>query len=163
MPRIEPSLLIIPLLTPNRVCVGLHGHTKDDIIDALVDVLGGEAMVTDLEAVRRSVFAREQIMSTGVGKGLALPHAKTDGVSAMVAVLAITENDIDFEALDHQPVRIVFLLAGTKAAKAEHVRVLSRISRLINDDSFREHLLEARDAAHALEMIEAAERALIDS
>lgn len=163
MPRIAPSLLITPLLAQNRVCVGLHGETKDDIIHALVDLLGGHDGVRDLEAVRTAVFARERVMSTGVGKGLALPHAKTDGVADMVAALAIVENDIDFEALDHQPVRIVFLLAGTPSAKAQHVRILSRISRLINEDTFRARLLGASDAATALQLIEEGEVALFES
>lgn len=163
MPRVAPSLLITPLLQQDRVCVGLHGEMKDDIIHALVDLLEGHEGIRDLEAVRTAVFARERVMSTGVGKGLALPHAKTEGVEGMVAALAIVENDIDFEALDHQPVRIVFLLAGTPAAKAQHVRILSRISRLINEDAFRERLLAAPDADTALQLIEEGEMALIES
>jgi len=163
MPRVAPSLLITPLLQQDRVCVGLHGEMKDDIIHALVDLLEGHEGIRDLEAVRTAVFARERVMSTGVGKGLALPHAKTEGVEGMVAALAIVENDIDFESLDHQPVRIVFLLAGTPAAKAQHVRILSRISRLINEDAFRTRLLAAPDANTALQLIEEGEMALIES
>ena len=136
-------LEIHQLLTPDTVRVGLGGETKDEAINQLVDLLAGHPAVKDLEAVRAAVFERESVMSTGVGKGLGLPHAKTQAVHENVAAFAVTEEPVPFGAIDGRPVRLLFLLVGTETAKSQHIKILSRISRLMNRDSFRERLLHA--------------------
>ncbi len=150
------------LLNRDTVRVGLPGETKNEVLNNLIDLLEGQPGVRDLEKVRQAVFARENVMSTGVGKGLALPHAKTDAVDRTVAALAITEKPVDFDAIDGKPVRILFLLVGTEDAKTQHIKILSRISRLMNRDDFREQLLEARDADEVLALIEKGELSLLD-
>ena len=148
------------LLTTDTVRVGLPGQTKDAVINALLDVAVTHPAVKDPEAMRQAVFEREQMMSTGVGKGLGLPHAKTQAVSETVAAFAITAEPVDFGAIDDQKVRLVFLLVGTEAAKSEHIKILSRISRLLNRDAFRERLLQARDAREVLALLEEGEMEL---
>jgi len=144
-------------LTADTVRVGLPGRTKDDVINALLDVVATHPAVIDPEAMRRAVFEREQMMSTGVGKSLGLPHAKTAAVTETIAAFAITADPVDFGAIDDQKVRLVFLLVGTEAAKSEHIKILSRISRLLNRDAFRERLLQARDAEEVLALLEEGE------
>ncbi len=145
------------LLTADTVRVGLPGRTKDDVINALLDVVATHPAVIDPEAMRRAVFEREQMMSTGVGKSLGLPHAKTAAVTETIAAFAITADPVDFGAIDDEKVRLVFLLVGTEAAKSEHIKILSRISRLLNRDAFRERLLQARDAEEVLALLEEGE------
>ncbi|GIV59834.1 PTS sugar transporter subunit IIA [Rhodocaloribacter litoris] len=150
------------LLRRDVVRVGLPGQTKEEVVNRLVDLLQGQPGVRDLEAVRKAVWERERVMSTGVGKGLALPHAKTDAVEKTVAALAVTAEPIAFDAIDDQPVRILFLLVGTEEAKAQHIKILSRISRLMNRDALRERLLRAADAEEVLAIIEEGEAALLE-
>ena len=150
------------LLSPDTVCVGLAGQAKEVVLNGLMDLLADHPSVHDLEGVRAAVFAREQVMSTGVGKGLALPHAKTPSVVGTAAALAITEEPVVFGAIDDQPVRIVFLLLGPKDAKLQHIKILSRISRLMNRDAFRERLLQAPDVARVLAIIEEGENELLE-
>ncbi len=144
-------------LTADTVRVDLPGRTKDDVINALLDVVATHPAVIDPEGMRRAVFEREKMMSTGVGKGLGLPHAKTAAVTETVAAFAITADPVEFGAIDDQKVRLVFLLVGTEAAKSEHIKILSRISRLLNRDAFRERLLQARDADEVLALLEEGE------
>jgi fructose-specific phosphotransferase system IIA component len=142
------------LLSRRTVRVGLAGETRDDVIREIVQLLDGLPEVRDLEEVEAAVRRREDVMSTGVGKTLALPHAKTSAVSGTVAAFAVTRQPVDWEAIDNDPVRLVFLLVGTESAKSQHIKILSRISRLMNRDDFRARLLEARDAEQIIAAFE---------
>lgn len=148
-------------LTPDTVRVGLAGTTKAEVLENLVGLLEGQPQVDDLEEVRRAVMARESVMSTGVGKHLALPHAKTSAVTDTVAAFAVTENLIDFGAIDNEPVKLLFLLVGTEDAKSLHIKLLSRVSRLMNRDAFRDRLLHATSPDDVLKLFEEAEIELI--
>lgn len=148
------------LLTIDTIRVRLPGQTKDSVINALLDIIATHPAVRDPEAMRQAVFEREQMMSTGVGKGLGLPHAKTQAVTETVAAFAITADPVDFGAIDDQKVRLLFLLVGTESAKSEHIKILSRISRLLNRDAFRKRLLQAKDAREVLALLEEGEMEL---
>jgi PTS system fructose-specific IIA component len=158
MPRTATA--IHQLLAPERVRVGLPGDGKEDVVNALLDLLEGHPAIADLKEVRKAVWAREEDLSTGVGKGLGLPHAKTSAATGTAAAFAITETPVDFAAIDAEPVRLVFLLVGTEAAKSEHIRILSRISRLVSRRRLREELMQAETPEDVLAAFAEAERAL---
>jgi len=151
------------LLSHDRVFVGLVAETKDAVINQLVGLLEGHPAIKDLEAIREAVLRREKVMSTGVGKGLGLPHAKTSAVDETLAALAILKDPVSFGAIDNQPVKMVFLLIGTEESKSQHIKILSRISRLMNRDEFRKQLLLAPDVQAVMELIEKSEAALLDA
>jgi len=153
-------LSISDLLEPATVRVGLPGGDKDAVLDALVDLLDGHPAVDDLEQVRADVHARERQMSTGVGKGLGLPHARSGAVRETVAAFAVMRQGVAFDAIDAQPVRLVFLLVGPEGERSRHIRLLSRISRLMNQDDFRASLLAAETPEAALDLFREAEEAL---
>jgi PTS system fructose-specific IIC component len=142
---------ISDILTEQTIITGLEGRTKDDIINTLVDLVGRSPKVTDKEKVRTAIFDREKIMSTGVGNGFAIPHGKTDAVSDVVAAFGITAQPIDYQSLDEKPVRLVFLLVGKDSMVGPHIKLLSRISRLMNKEEFREKLLLAPTSRDVLE------------
>lgn len=137
---------VTSILSEKMIIPELKGVTKLDVINELIDLLKGDARVNDLEELRRAVFEREKIMSTGVGKGFAIPHAKTNAVEDMIAVFGKTSSNIDYEALDEQPVHLVFLLVGKENYVAPHIKLLSRISRMMNKEDFRDDLLKANTA-----------------
>jgi fructose-specific phosphotransferase system IIA component len=132
---------ISDILTEDLVVAGLKGSSKNDIIDAMVDLVALSPKVVDKEKVRSAILERERIMSTGVGNGFAIPHGKTDAVSEIVAAFAVTEEEIDYDSLDEKPVRLVFLLVGKDNLVGPHIKLLSRISRLMNKEEFRKRLL----------------------
>ena len=154
------SLSISDLLSPETVRVGMPGTEKDEVINAVVDLLDGHPAVEDLDAVRHDVFEREAQMSTGVGLGLALPHARTTAVTETVAALAITKEPVPFEAHDGEPVRLLFLLVGPEQARGRHIRLLGRVSRLMNHDPFRRQLLAATTTDEALALFRDADAEL---
>ena len=100
------------------------------------------------------------ITSTGVGSGLALPHAHTDAVAAPVAALAVLASGVDFESLDGEPVRLAVLMAGPVAGRTGHVRLLSRVSRVLGQADVRRRLLATPTAHAALSILADAEAAL---
>jgi fructose PTS system EIIBC or EIIC component len=143
---------IVDLLNENVVRTNLAGTTKEEVINAIIDVAASQDRVLDKEKVREAIFEREKIMSTGVGSGFAIPHAKSDAVSDIVAAFAVTAQPIDYQSLDDQPVRIVFLLVGRENMVGPHIKLLSRISRLMNNEDFRKRLLDASTPADILEI-----------
>lgn len=142
---------ISEILEEKLVKVNLSGATKDDIINALIEVASQSPKVLDKEKVRAAIFEREKIMSTGVGNGFAIPHGKTESVSDVVAAFGITSQPIDYQSLDEKPVRLVFLLIGKDSMVGPHIKLLSRISRLMNKEEFRNKLIQSKSQHEVLE------------
>lgn len=145
------------LLNESNVAVGVEAPDKESLINSVIDLVEQNEAVLDAMEMRAAVFEREVTMSTGVGKGLALPHAKTPAVSGVIAALAVTKAPVDFESIDNEPVRIVFLLLGRQEAKSQHVRILSRISRMMNRAETRKAVLAAASPAELLAVVQDAE------
>ncbi|HVN49158.1 MAG TPA: PTS sugar transporter subunit IIA [Bacteroidota bacterium] len=145
---------ITDILNESVIRTNLPGATKEEVINALIELAATQKQVTDKERVRTAIFEREKIMSTGVGSGFAIPHGKTDAVSDIVAAFAVTAHAIDYQSLDDQPVRLVFLLVGRDNMVGPHIKLLSRISRLMNKEDFRKKLLEAETPKDVLEIFQ---------
>jgi fructose-specific phosphotransferase system IIA component len=150
-------VLLTELLSPERIRVPLQALDKETLLDELIAILNGNDQVEDLRAVSRAVRDREEVLSTGIGNGVAIPHGKSPGVSSLVLAAGVTAEPVDFEALDGQPVRLVFLLVGPEAAAGQHVKVLSRISRLLRRESFRNRLIDAASAEEFYDILAEAE------
>lgn len=141
------------LLRPQQVRIGLPGTSKSDVINALVDVLEGHDEIDSLDAVRSAIFERESMMSTGVGKGLGLPHAKTAAATETVAAFATTKQPVDFGAIDDEPIRLLLLVVGPEEHKSQHIKILGRISRLVSRDDLRQQLIDAADPETIIELL----------
>jgi fructose PTS system EIIBC or EIIC component len=150
------------LLTNNVVIAELSGKNKEEIINELVDLFKDDPRVTDLERVRQSVLEREKIMSTGVGKGFAIPHGKTNAVNEILAAFGKTSSPMDYQALDNQPVNLVFLLFGKENLVSTHIKLLSRISRMMNKDEFRKALAGAKSGEEIIGMFRKEEENYFD-
>ncbi len=141
------------VLTPEKIRLRVHVSTKAELLELLVDILVESNDIIDRQAACRAVFEREEKLSTGIGHGIALPHAKTDAVRVSTAALVTCAYPIDFDALDAKPVDIAILLLGPPNDVRTHLQLLGKISRLINTDSgreaFRSALLNAVDAETA--------------
>jgi fructose PTS system EIIBC or EIIC component len=134
---------ICDILRKDRIVPSLKGTTKMEVINELIDLFKDDERVSNIENMRMAVHDREKIMSTGVGKGFAIPHAKTASVTDIVASFGKLDHPIDFQALDGQNVNLVFLLVGKENLVGPHIKLLSRISRMMNKDEFRESLAKA--------------------
>ncbi|MDZ4700054.1 MAG: PTS sugar transporter subunit IIA [Rhodothermales bacterium] len=151
---------IAQLLTSKTVRVQLPGSTKAEVLKHLLELLEDDPRIGDFERVREAVLVREALMSTGVGKGLALPHARTSAVDEIVAAFATSAHPVPFDAIDGEPVQLYFLLVGPENARSEHIKTMSRVSRLMNEAAFREQLLAAKSAAAIIALFEESERNL---
>ena len=134
---------VYELLETKNILTEFKSENKNDVINELVDLLYGDERVIDLEEIRKCVFEREEKMSTGVGKGFAIPHGKTNSVNDILAAFGKSETPIEYNSLDGEPVHLVFLLVGKETLLAKHIKLLSRISRLMNNEEFRKKLIEA--------------------
>jgi PTS system fructose-specific IIC component len=153
---------VYELLDPKYILTEFKSENKDDVINQLIDLLKGDERVIDLEEVRKCVFDREKIMSTGVGKGFAIPHGKTNSVTDIVAVFGKSKKPIEYNSLDGEPVNLVFLMIGKDTLVSKHIKLLSRISRLMNSDEFREKLVKADSKESILKIFEEEEQSYSD-
>jgi fructose-specific phosphotransferase system IIA component len=142
---------ISDILEEKLIVANLAAKTKDEVINTMVELVSQSPKVLDKEKVRSAIFEREKIMSTGVGNGFAIPHGKTDAVADVVAAFGVTAQPIDYQSLDEKPVRLVFLLIGKDSMVGPHIKLLSRISRLMNKEDFRNKLMTSASSHEILE------------
>lgn len=141
------------LLSGDVIRIPLENTEKNAIIEEMVDILDKAGKLKDKKAVLKAVLEREQVMSTGMGDGIAIPHAKTDGVDELIAAFGVTKEPVDFKSIDNKPVRIIFLLVGPTDLTSPHLKVLSRISRLTHRKEFREKLAAAKNSNQVIDAI----------
>jgi len=153
---------ITEILTPKFIIPAFKADTKEGIINELVDLFKDDPRVISLDQVRDAVLQREKIMSTGVGKGFGLPHGKTEGVKEILAAFGISKTPVAYQSLDNNPVNLVFLLVGKENMVSSHIKLLSRISRMMNKDEFRENLLKASSSEEIYSLFKVEEESYID-
>ena len=153
---------ISEVLDEELIANNIPGNDKEEVLNYMIELISKSPKVRDKEKVRNAIFDREKIMSTGVGKGFAIPHGKTDGISDIVAAFGITENEINFESLDGEPVKLIFLLVGKESSVGPHLKLLSRISRLMNKDEFRLRLINAKTSKEIRNLFEAEEKSYFE-
>ena len=144
---------LIDVLKTDYIKLPLDSEQKEDVIRELITVLKGQDIFNDSKAIFHSVIEREKIMSTGVGREVAIPHCKIKDCQKFAIALGITHKGIDFNAIDGKPVKIIFLLVGPEDNPGMHIRLLSRISRLIAKEELREKLLLTSNPADAYALL----------
>ena len=154
---------ISDILNEKIISVDLECTDKDDAINKMIDLAAKSGLMLNVESVRECVFDREKLVSTGVGKGFAIPHGKTDDIKDIVAAFGILKNPIDFDSIDLEPVKFIFLIVGKESLLNAHIKLLSRISRLMNKDEFREKLEEAKSPEEVLKLFKEEEQMYFDN
>jgi PTS system nitrogen regulatory IIA component len=151
-------MLLSQLLAPERVIVPLAATDKSGVLRELAELLvqqaGGE-----LSDVLRAIEDREQVLSTGVGFGIAIPHGRSATMPDLAAVAGRSRAPIEYASLDGAPVNIFFMLVGPERCAGQHVKALSRIARLARGDALRRELLTAATGTEFYEALVRAESA----
>lgn len=145
------------LLTEDAISISLGQSDKESVIDTLIDLAASTGKLDDQAAVKTAVMEREKLMSTGLEKGVAVPHAKTGAVSGLVVALGISKEGIDFQSADGNPSHLFFLLLAPTTAAAPNIQALAQIARLTGNSSFCELLKKAESPEEALDIIKRAE------
>lgn len=131
------------LIKPEAVISNLHAQNKKALL-AEISAKAGELLKIDHARIHEAVLQREMLSSTGLGRGIAIPHARMKQVSTLFGLFARLEQPIDFDAMDEQPVDLVFLLLAPESAGADHLQALARVSRLMRDTVALERLRGSR-------------------
>lgn len=148
---------LINYLRPEYIAIGLDVESKEDLLDAMVELAGKNPLVKDKEKVSIAIHERERIMSTGVGKGFAIPHGKTDAVGDIVLAFAVTKEPVDYASMDNEPVRLVLLLLSRDSDVGSRLKLLSRASKVMNSDAARAALLAAKSPEEVMDIFTAEE------
>jgi fructose-specific phosphotransferase system IIA component len=140
-------------ITPAHIKVGLEGESKEEIVEELVELLVESCELCDADAIFEAVMNRERDGSTGLEKGVAIPHAKCDAVEGLSIVVGIKKEGIDFEAQDGKPSQLFFLMVAPKSESGPHVQAIAKIVKMIKIDRFREMLLKAQTPEKVIEVV----------
>ena len=132
--------------------------TKEETIREMVGLMAKGGNISDTDKYMEGVFAREEEGTTGIGEGIAIPHAKNDAVRAPGLAAMVIPNGVDYDSMDGEPVNLVFLIAAPNTEDNVHLEVLSRLSMLLMDGSFKENLLKAATAEEFLGCVDRAEK-----
>ena len=149
---------ITDLLKKDTVIIDLAATSKEEVINELTKKLYEAGRLNSLEGYREAIIAREKQSTTGIGEGIAIPHAKTDAVKVPSIAFAKSINGVDYGSLDRQPAHLIFMIAASAGANNEHLETLSRLSSLLMDSKFREELLAAQTAEEVISIIDKKEK-----
>ena len=141
------------ILNSKAIKIGLDSTNKADALKELVNVLVQVQDIGDPKAIVKALLEREELGSTGIGQGIAIPHGKTDKIGELVAIMGISHKGVDFDALDGEPVYIFFLLVTPKDTSGPHLKALAQISRLLRDTYFCELIRRCKTAEEVYQLI----------
>ena len=150
-------MLLSELLNQKSVSTSLKARTKREALVELVGLLESAHGLHSQGEILDRVMRREDMMSTGIGNGVAIPHGKAKAVDRMLAACAISEQGVDFDSSDGEPAHIFILLVSPEAVGATHVKVLANISRLLKEESVRKSLRDTGGPADLVAALRSAE------
>ncbi len=131
----------------------LEVDTRDEAIDELIDLLDAEHHLPDKESFRKAIFYRENLVSTGIGMGIAIPHAKIKKLTDFFIAIGIQQKKgLDWNALDKAPVRLIFMIGGPEDRQTEYLQILSLLTTAIRDVEMRKKLLNASSPKEVLKL-----------
>jgi len=123
----------------------LLSEQKDDAIRELVQLMENAEGMVDFERFLEDVFERERLGTTGIGDGIAIPHARTDAVDQLVIAIGRSARGVEFESLDGKKVNLLFLMGTPRGSVSHYLKILAQLTRLLKEGTFRDKLLEAQD------------------
>jgi mannitol/fructose-specific phosphotransferase system IIA component (Ntr-type) len=150
---------LIDVLDESVVKVGLEAEGKEEAFAEMIELLVRAGRLDDRgrERALRAILAREEVATTGIGSGLAVPHGKDASVKTLLAALGVSKKGIEYDATDGEPVYLIFLVLAEVNNPGPHVQCLGEIARLIQVPGLNEHLRAAKTAKEALDLIRAEE------
>jgi len=139
-------------LKEENIIMELSSTNKKDAIKELASLLKNAPQIEDFNKFLEDVFQREELGTTGIGQGVALPHARSEVVKNFVICFGRSKKGIDFEALDEEPVHLIFLIGNPKEDVENYLKTLAHLSRLLKKEKFRTSLMEAKNPQEIIEI-----------
>jgi len=146
-------MMITDFLKEDCILVNLKSKEKKEALEELLILLKNKNYIKDSKEILETVLEREKLGSTGIGQGIAVPHARTDQIENLVGAVGISTNGISFNSLDGEPVNIIFLIIAPTKSIGLHLKALAKIARLLKNRTFRNALRNAETSAEVIEII----------
>lgn len=153
---------ITELLKKDTIILDLKANSKPEVIDELVNKLNDVSRLNSKEDYKKAILAREEQFSTGIGDGIAIPHAKTSAVKTPALAFGRSKEGIDYDSLDGNPAHIFFMIAASEGAHNDHLETLSRLSTMLMKEDFRAKLMEAGSIDEVLSLIDSEEKEKVE-
>lgn len=144
---------IVELLTKDTILLDVDAVSKQEVIEELITQLDEAGKLNDKEAFLSDILAREAQSTTGIGDGIAIPHAKSAAVKAPAIAFGRSKEGLDYDSLDGQPAHLFFMIAATDGANDDHLEALSRLATFLMDDKFRNEVLNAKTKEDVLQAV----------
>ncbi len=149
----DSGVNILEFLPESAIVVDLKSQNKKEVLKELVKILDEAHSVRKPEQILDALHEREELGSTGIGQGIAIPHGKSECINHVIAALGISKKGIEFDALDGESVYLFFVLLAPTNASGVHLKILAKISRLLKDKFFRQALRESKSSEDVLKLI----------
>ncbi len=156
----EGRMKLSDFVVGEAILIDLHATGKEDAIREMVRSLNqaGRLAEADMDGVARAILGREELGSTGIGQGVAVPHTRHPTVDRLLGTVALSRHGVDFAALDGEPVEILFLLISPPNQPGDHLRALENISRHLKDERFVNFLRQAKSREAIVELLAEADQ-----
>jgi len=143
----------------DAVKADLSADNKESVICEMVQSLvdAGKVATTEYESIIKAILKREELGSTGIGRGVAVPHTKHPSVKNLIGAVAVSSEGVDFDSLDGEKVHLFFLLISPPDRPGDHLRALENVSRQLRDDGFCKFLKQAKSSAEILQLLDEAD------
>ena len=145
---------IVDLLHKQGINLNFNPSTKEQCINELVDLMDKTGNLNNKEEYKKAILAREELSTTGIGEGIAIPHGKTSAVKKASLAAAISKNGVDYDSLDGEPAKLFFMIAVPDNSDNLHLEVLARLSTILMDENFRNSLINCSDKDEFLKLID---------
>ncbi len=134
------------LITPARTLCGIEGVSKKRALEILANTIAGDVPAVDADDLFRRLIARERLGSTGIGHGVAIPHCRVSDASETLGALITLKDPVDFDAIDQEPVDVLFAMLVPEEANDQHLQTLAALAGALNDAEFRQQLRHAQSS-----------------
>ena len=141
------------LLSKNSILIDLPGIVKDEILTQMAQYMASIYNLQNVETITRKILEREADMSTGIGFGIAIPHARIDNIDRVYMIVARSTAGVDFSSIDEQLVYLIFMMISPLNTSAEHTQILSSLSRIMSYEDMRKRLLSATTSEQFLDLV----------
>lgn len=155
-------MLLGEYMRDDLILCDLRSQEKTEVIDEIVDLFGRAGIIGDKEIFRDTIRKREELESTAIGHGVAIPHGRSDSVEELKIAFARSKNGVDFQALDKKPVYIIFMIAAPVEARKEYLQIVAKIARLSKSKVMREALHNIETPGEVMELVHDFDNMLVE-
>ncbi|MDF2564586.1 MAG: system, fructose family, component [Massilibacillus sp.] len=139
----------------NTIKLDVKAKTKDEVINEMIDLLDNDHILKDREMYKKSIYVREEMSTTGIGFGIAIPHAKTSAVNKPRVAFGLSKEGVDYDSEDGERVNLIFMIAVSDTDNNLHVQTLAKLSRKLINPVFRNNLMQCKTKKEVLVLLEA--------